>query len=59
MGFYRVRISKQVNGKEAIPARYNTSTTLGIEVAPDAYRFRGPMSFALKTGREGPGNDKA
>jgi hypothetical protein len=35
LGFYRVRISKEVAGKEAIPAKYNTETTLGQEVAPD------------------------
>jgi hypothetical protein len=35
LGFYRVRISKEVGGKETIPARYNSETTLGQEVAPD------------------------
>jgi len=34
-GIYLVRISKEVNGKETIPARYNTETTLGQEVAKD------------------------
>jgi EF hand domain-containing protein len=35
-GFYRVTVSKKdAQGKEAVPARYNTQTTLGFEVAPD------------------------
>ncbi|MGA2032836.1 MAG: EF-hand domain-containing protein, partial [Thermoguttaceae bacterium] len=35
VGLYRVRVSKQVDGKETIPARYNTQTELGLEAAPD------------------------
>ena len=35
LGFYRVRISKVVNGKEMIPAKYNTETILGQQVAAD------------------------
>jgi hypothetical protein len=35
LGFYRVRISKEVGGKETIPAVYNTETTLGQQIAPD------------------------
>jgi hypothetical protein len=35
LGFYRVKVSKQVNGKETIPAKYNEATVLGQEVAPD------------------------
>jgi hypothetical protein len=35
LGFYKVRISKQSGGKEAIPAKFNTETTLGQEVASD------------------------
>ena len=34
LGLYNIRITKLVDGKESIPARYNTHTTLGIEVAP-------------------------
>jgi hypothetical protein len=36
LGAYRVKISKQVNGVETVPAKYNTETTLGQEVAGDA-----------------------
>jgi hypothetical protein len=33
VGFYRVEISKKdASGKETIPAKYNTASTLGIEV---------------------------
>ena len=35
LGFYRVRVSKTVNGQETIPAIYNTETTLGQQIAPD------------------------
>lgn len=34
-GFYRIRVSKMVNGKESIPAKYNTDTTLGQQIAID------------------------
>ena len=36
LGLYRVRISKQVGGRETVPARYNTQTELAKEVAPGA-----------------------
>jgi hypothetical protein len=50
LGLYKVRISKLDNGKQIIPARYNTETTLGQEVAYDdpAVQNRN-MIFALKT----------
>ncbi|MGI9456119.1 MAG: hypothetical protein ACR2NU_06120 [Aeoliella sp.] len=35
VGLYKVRISRVVNGKETIPAKYNTETLLGQEVAAD------------------------
>ncbi len=35
LGFYRVRVSKVVNGKETIPSKYNTETILGQQVAGD------------------------
>jgi hypothetical protein len=35
LGFYRVKVSKTVNGKEMIPAIYNAETTLGQQIAPD------------------------
>lgn len=34
-GLYKVRISKMEGGTEAIPARYNTETTLGQQVSKD------------------------
>ena len=33
-GLYKVRISKQVGGKESLPARYNVNTELGVEIGP-------------------------
>jgi hypothetical protein len=48
-GYYRVSISKKdAQGKETLPARYNTQTTLGQEVAPSARND--PVVFALKGG---------
>jgi len=35
VGFYKVRISHIVKGNETIPAKYNTETILGQEVAAD------------------------
>jgi hypothetical protein len=35
LGFYRVKVSKMANGQESIPAKYNSETTLGQQVAPD------------------------
>jgi hypothetical protein len=34
-GYYRVQVSKNVQGREVVPARYNTKTVLGHEVSPD------------------------
>ena len=33
-GLYKVRISKQVGGHETLPARFNSNTELGAEIAP-------------------------
>jgi hypothetical protein len=49
-GLYRVRISKVVNGKETIPARYNKETILGQEVSYDDPGIKGnSVSFVLKS----------
>ncbi len=52
IGLYKVRVSRIENGKETIPARYNTNTTLGQEVSYDdpAIKSRN-MVFALKNGK--------
>jgi hypothetical protein len=43
LGFYRVEVSKKnAKGQETIPAKYNTKTTLGQEIAPDV-EGRGSM----------------
>jgi hypothetical protein len=48
LGFYRVRITKEVNGQESIPAKYNTETILGQEIAPDDPAIMGQkMRFEL------------
>lgn len=36
VGFYKVRVSKESNGKETIPAKFNRETILGQEIGPDA-----------------------
>jgi hypothetical protein len=46
LGFYRVEISRQANGTETIPERYNVQTTLGQEVGPTVPGEQGAR-FAL------------
>ena len=48
-GLYKVRITKQVNGKEIIPARYNSEkdTQLGVEVAQSNLEMPNQMHFDL------------
>jgi hypothetical protein len=49
-GLYKVRISKKANGREMIPARYNTATILGQEVAYDDPGIsNNNLAFNLKT----------
>lgn len=50
VGFYRVEISKKdAAGKETIPAKFNTATTLGMEVpAYTAVRTTSTPTFNLK-----------
>jgi hypothetical protein len=50
LGLYQVKISKLVGGREIIPPRYNTQTTLGQEVAPDVPEIvNRRVVYALKT----------
>ncbi len=49
VGLYRVRISKKVNGKETLPARYNTATELGREIATNLRDSRANVMFYLKS----------
>jgi hypothetical protein len=49
-GLYKVRISKSVNGRETLPARYNTETILGQEVSYDDPGMKNNnLGFALKS----------
>jgi hypothetical protein len=49
-GLYKVRVSKIVNSKETIPARYNTETILGQEVSyDDPGMKRNNIRYELKT----------
>lgn len=36
LGLYKVKISKNVGGKELVPAKYNEATTLGLEVSGES-----------------------
>ena len=47
-GLYVVRISKLENGQETFPAKYNTDSVLGCEVASRAGYKPGPVLFDLK-----------
>jgi hypothetical protein len=44
VGLYRVKITKS---GEKLPAKYNTQTTLGLEVAPGSQCVRRPVDFNL------------
>jgi hypothetical protein len=46
LGIYRVRITKTADGKEVVPARYNSNTQLGIEVSS---WLRGRTVFSLQS----------
>jgi hypothetical protein len=35
LGYYRVQVTKNAQGREMIPAKYNTQTVLGQEISPD------------------------
>jgi len=49
-GLYKVRISKAVNGKETIPAIYNTETILGQEISYDDPGMKNHnITYALKS----------
>ena len=47
-GLYLVRISKMEDGEEKIPAKYNSQTTLGVEVASRASYMPGHVEFRLR-----------
>ena len=47
VGLYRVKISKVSDGQETIPAKYNTETILGIEVATRAAWMPGAAQFDM------------
>lgn len=49
VGAYRVRISKKIGGKETLPARYNTASELGWEVADDIPEVHSLIEFRLKS----------
>lgn len=49
LGLYRVRISRMVDGKETIPARYNAETTLGHEAADDIPNVATGLQFRIRT----------
>ena len=48
-GLYKLRISKKVDGRETIPARYNTETELGLEAAPGGFSFMKPREIKLSS----------
>lgn len=49
MGYYTVRITKEVDGKETIPAKYNTESILGQEVAYDDPAVQSQINFSMVT----------
>lgn len=50
VGAYRIRIFKAVGGQETLPARYNTESELGVEVADDVgIELPARLEFHLKS----------
>jgi len=48
LGFYRVRVSRVVDGSETVPARYNAQSELGYEVTDDIEYRSNVMVFDLQ-----------
>jgi hypothetical protein len=48
LGFYRVKVNKEVNGKEILPAKYNEETELGFEANNDVPEIPDMINFELK-----------
>ena len=48
LGFYRVRVSKIVKGKETIAKAYNTESTIGFESAADLPMVSNVPTFNVK-----------
>src|SRR5438874_8305484 len=49
LGYYRIEISKKkANGQEMIPAKYNTKSVLGCEVAPESEERGGGGTIKLR-----------
>jgi len=48
LGLYRVVISRQKNGKETVPTKYNVETTLGQEVSFDDPGVLNGIKYTLK-----------
>jgi hypothetical protein len=49
-GLYRLEVSrKSAQGQETLPARYNSQTTLGLEVGPDTLGRGGDLPINLKS----------
>lgn len=46
-GLYKVRITASLGGGRELPAKYNTNTQLGMEVAPDAEFMHTGLRFDL------------
>jgi hypothetical protein len=49
LGLYKVQISKLDNGKETLPSRYNSESTLGAEVSNDNPAADKGFVFALES----------
>ena len=48
LGFYRVTFSKEKGGKESLPAKFNTETTVGYEATDDDEMVNDIITFNLK-----------
>jgi hypothetical protein len=46
-GFYKISVSKQSGGTETIPSKYNTASTLGVEISNQGFGRGGTLELAL------------
>lgn len=48
-GFYQIAVSKQAGGVELVPSKYNSATTLGVEVSSLGFGRGGTLTLDLSS----------
>ena len=49
LGYYKIKVSRVINGKETLPARYNERTELGAEITDDRNDASHMIELRLKS----------